>query len=139
MPSRLSVDIEKCTECRTCELKCSFVHFGVFNSNKAGVRIVPNWPDLPQARICRQCDEPECLPACPTGALVLTDDGNVKVMYEDCIGCEACVDACPYDGIWLDPLSGVVVKCDTCEGRFECVQDCFVQALSVTAEEVKNA
>ena len=131
MPQQLIVDVEKCTECRTCELKCSFVHFQVFNSNKSGVRIVPNWPDFPNFRVCRQCEDPECLPACPTGALVLTDGGNVKVIQEECIGCEACVDACPYDGIWMDPLSNIAVKCDTCEGRFECIPDCFVSALSI--------
>jgi Fe-S-cluster-containing dehydrogenase component len=130
MPRRLSIDLEKCTECRTCELKCSLVHFGVFNSNKAGIQITPHWPGLPTARLCRQCEQPDCLPACPTGALVLTDGGNVKVNHDDCIGCEACVEACPYDGIWMDPASGVAVKCDTCEGRFECVTDCFVVALT---------
>jgi Fe-S-cluster-containing hydrogenase component 2 len=131
MPQKLSVDVEKCTECKTCELKCSFVHFQVFNSNKAGVRIVPNWPNLPKVRVCIQCEEPDCLPACPTEALVLTDGGHVKVIAEECIGCEACVEACPYDGIWMDPLSNIAVKCDTCEGRFECIPDCFVEALSI--------
>lgn len=130
MPIRLSIELEKCTECRTCELKCSMVHFGVFNSNKAGIRIIPVWPGLPKARLCRQCEQPDCLPACPTGALVLTKEGNVKVNHEDCIGCEACVEACPYDGIWMDPLMNVAVKCDTCEGRFECVPGCFVTALA---------
>jgi carbon-monoxide dehydrogenase iron sulfur subunit len=132
MPERLVVDLEKCTECRTCELKCSLVHFKVFNTNKAGVHILPHWPEQPGARVCIQCEDPACLPACPTGALVLTQDGNVKVIYEDCIGCESCVAACPYDGIWMDPLSNVAVKCDTCEGRFECVADCFVTALSIS-------
>ena len=53
MTERLLVDLGKCTECRTCELKCSLVHFGVFNPNKSGVRIVSNWPELPQSRLCR--------------------------------------------------------------------------------------
>jgi carbon-monoxide dehydrogenase iron sulfur subunit len=131
MSKPLKVDIAKCTECRACELKCSFVHFGVFNAHKSGVRIVSRWPELPGARVCRQCAEPACLPACPVEALVRTSDGAVKVLYEECTGCGACVDACPYDGIWLDPLSGVAVKCDTCEGRYECVPECAVGALSI--------
>jgi Fe-S-cluster-containing hydrogenase component 2 len=132
MPKRLVVDLEKCTECLTCELKCSFVHFKLFNKNKAGIHIVPHWPEQPSARICIQCEDPACLPVCPTGALVLTLDGNVKVIHAECIDCGSCVDACPYDGIWIDPLSNVAVKCDTCEGRFECVSDCFVTALIVS-------
>jgi Fe-S-cluster-containing dehydrogenase component len=131
MSRQLLVNTEICTECRACELKCSLVHFGVFNSNKSGVRIVPQWPELPRARVCIQCEDPECLPACPTEALVLTEGGAVKVLYEVCDGCSMCVLACPYDGIWLDPLTGVAVKCDTCEGRFECVAYCFAGALSV--------
>jgi len=131
MVQRLIVDIEKCTECRACELKCSFVHFGLFNPGKSGIRIVSDWPELPRARVCIQCEEPACLPACPTGALVLTKAGVVEVVHELCIGCGLCVDACPYDGIWLDPLSDIAVKCDTCAGRFECVATCFAGALSV--------
>jgi carbon-monoxide dehydrogenase iron sulfur subunit len=131
MAQRLIVDVEKCTECHACELKCSFVHFQLFNPNKSGVRIVSSWPDLPRARVCIQCEDPHCLPACPVEALVRTDEGVVKVEYDVCIGCGDCVDACPYDGIWLDPLSEVAIKCDTCDGQFECVADCFAGALSV--------
>ena len=138
MTRRLLVDTETCTECRACELKCSFVHFGLFNSNKSGVRFVPQWPELPRARICIQCADPECLPACPTEALVLNDEGVVKVLAELCDGCSMCVAACPYDGIWLDPLSEMAVKCDTCDGRFECVVYCFVGALSVGEVEVES-
>ena len=131
MTNRLIVDVEKCTECRACELKCSFVHFGVFNANKSGVRIVPDWPELPRARVCVECKDPACLLACPAEALVRTESGVVKVLYDECIGCGDCVEACPFDGVWLDPLSDVVVKCDTCDGRFECVAICFAGALSV--------
>jgi len=129
---KLVIDVEKCTECRTCELKCSFVHFGVFNLHRSGIKIIADWPRTPNTRLCRQCDDPSCLPVCPTEALLLTEQGNVKIEYDLCIGCGACVDACPYDGIWFDPSSEVVVKCDTCEGRFECVQDCATQALSIS-------
>ncbi len=137
MTQRLIVDVEKCTECRACELKCSFVHFRVFNLKKSGVRIVPDWPELPQAHVCIQCEDPACLPACPVEAMVCTDEGVVKVLDDECIGCGDCVAACPYDGIWMDPLSGVAIKCDTCDGRFECVPGCFVEALGV--KEVGDA
>ena len=130
MVQRLIVDVEKCTECLACELKCSSVHFGVFNAGKSGVRIVSDWPELPQARVCVQCEDAACVPACPTEALVYTSDGAVKVLHDLCNGCESCVGACPYDGIWLDALSGIAVKCDTCDGRFECIAHCFAGALS---------
>jgi tetrathionate reductase subunit B len=113
------------------------VHFSVFNANKSGIRILSDWPQLPRARVCIQCEEPDCLPACPSGALELTDEGVVKVRYAECDSCGLCVEACPYDGIWLDPLSGLAVKCDTCKGRFECVPDCFPGALSVGVQEAE--
>lgn len=133
MAQRLVIDAIKCTECRACELKCSFVHFGAFNARKSGVRIVSSWPELARARVCIQCEEPECLPACPTEALVVTESGSITVLHDTCTGCESCVDACPYDGIWMDPLSGLAVKCDTCDGRFECVAVCLAGALSISA------
>ncbi len=131
MAKRLLIDLNKCTECRTCELKCSFVHFQVYNSNKSGIRILTQWPDLPGARICSQCKEPDCLPACPTEAMVFTSENSVKIQYDLCIGCGNCVDACPYDGVWLDPLDNIAVKCDTCEGKYLCVAECFAGALSI--------
>jgi carbon-monoxide dehydrogenase iron sulfur subunit len=133
MGQRLIVDVTKCTECRACELKCSFVHFHLFNTQKSGIRIVSSWPELAQARICIQCEEPECLPACPAGALVYTESGSIAVLYDTCTGCESCVEACPYDGIWMDPLSGLAIKCDTCDGEFECLANCFAGALSISA------
>lgn len=131
MTQRLIVDVESCTECRSCELRCSFVHFQVFNAHKSGVRIVSQWPEPPRASVCAQCEDPACLPACLFDALELTDAGVVKVDYAACTGCGECVEACPYEGIWLDPLSGVAVKCDTCDGRFECIASCTAGALSV--------
>lgn len=132
MAQKLVVYPNKCTECRTCELKCSLVHFGVFNTNKSGIRIEPKWPGLPHTRVCIQCDDPACLPVCPTEALFFTSGKVVGISYEDCIGCGDCVDACPYDGIWMDPLSGVAVKCDTCDGQFKCIPECFPGALSIS-------
>ncbi len=131
MTKRLQVDVEKCTECRTCELKCSFVHFTVYNLNKSGVRILSKWPETPQAQVCIQCDDPACLAVCPNESMELNDQGIVIVHYDECAGCENCVSECAYDGVWIDPFSNVAVKCDTCNGQFLCVADCFPGALSV--------
>jgi Fe-S-cluster-containing dehydrogenase component len=131
MTKRLIIDLSKCTECRTCELICSFEHFGVFNSRKSGIRIVPDWPNVPSARLCIQCEDAACMDACPVEAIVRHPSGAVSVIHEECIGCGDCVDACPYDGIWLDPLTDIAVKCDTCDSEFKCVEQCVVNALSI--------
>ena len=49
---------------------------------------------LPHA--CMQCDNPECVPACPTGANYQNDDGITLTDYDLCCGCGDCVTACPY-------------------------------------------
>lgn len=131
MTRRLVVDVETCTECRSCELRCSFVHFGVFNPKKSGIRITSDWPGLPEAQVCIQCEDPVCLAACLFDAMERTEEGVVKVDFDLCTGCGECVEACPYEAIWLDPSSGLAVKCDTCDGRFECIASCMAGALSV--------
>ncbi len=44
---------------------------------------------------CIDCGE--CIPACPTGALSLTDGGRMRWNADVCQGGDACVAACPHD------------------------------------------
>jgi len=91
MAQRLIVDVVKCTECRACELKCSYGHFGVFNPRKSGVRIVSNWPELAQARVCIQCDDPE---ACPYDGIWMDPLSGLAVKCDTCDGRFECVPVC---------------------------------------------
>jgi phenylacetyl-CoA:acceptor oxidoreductase subunit 1 len=45
---------------------------------------------------CMHCEEPPCVPVCPTGASRQRDDGIVWVEYDACVGCGYCAMACPY-------------------------------------------
>ena len=40
-----------------------------------------------------------CIDVCPTGALVLTEDGKVECNEADCIDCGACLGTCPVEAI----------------------------------------
>jgi Fe-S-cluster-containing dehydrogenase component len=46
--------------------------------------------------LCNQCEEPDCMKVCPTGATYQTDDKIVRIDKDKCIGCKYCMMACPY-------------------------------------------
>jgi Fe-S-cluster-containing dehydrogenase component len=45
---------------------------------------------------CQQCENPECVKACPTKATWMEEDGIVVIDYDWCVGCRYCMAACPY-------------------------------------------
>jgi phenylglyoxylate dehydrogenase beta subunit len=74
---------------------------------------------------CYQCAQPLCIEACPVGAIVKSEeDGVVRVLRDECIGCETCVTACPYENMFFDLESSVAFKCEICEGDPACVKAC---------------
>ena len=55
---------------------------------------------------CQQCENPECVKACPTTATWMEPDGIVVIDYNWCIGCRYCMAACPYGARhfnWTEP------------------------------------
>jgi protein NrfC len=150
----LLVDTRKCQGCMTCMLACSLVHEGRENLSLSRIQVIQNpfgkFPDDVTLEQCRQCVEPACLEACPTGALhVDTENGNVRRVNADkCIGCMSCVNACAYPpsrAIW-NHEEGHAQKCDLCvatphwdetggpDGKRACVQVCPVGAISYVSE-----
>jgi protein NrfC len=123
------VDTKKCQGCTSCMLACSLVHEGQVNLSLSRIQVIQNsfekWPDDLTIEQCRQCVEPACVKACPTGALEADPKyGNVRrVDAGKCIGCGACITACPYtpsravlapDEIFDDNMKSR--KCDLCAG-----------------------
>ncbi|MCB9059932.1 MAG: 4Fe-4S dicluster domain-containing protein [Halobacteriovoraceae bacterium] len=85
---------------------------------------------------CMHCENPPCVPVCPTMATWKEEDGIVVIDYNWCIGCRYCEAACPYFARrfnWTDPqvpqdelnpvqhylgnrskMKGVMEKCTFC-------------------------
>ena len=67
---------------------------------------------------CLHCEDPPCVPVCPTGASYKRkEDGIVLVDYDKCIGCKYCSWACPYGAREIDESRQVMTKCTLCVDR----------------------
>lgn len=123
---RLRVNPGKCTGCRSCMLICSFMHADECNYHDSRVKIVSEETRGKHTPvICRFCEEPACVSACPTGALSRNEANGVILVASDlCNGCEACVGACPFEAMFFNPKTGRPFTCDLCQGDPECVKVC---------------
>jgi Fe-S-cluster-containing hydrogenase component 2 len=136
---KLTVNPEKCVACRTCELMCSFKHFGKFSPSLSSVKVIDNSKTLISApAVCMQCDNADCLEACPTDAISVDGNGVVVIDLDSCIACHACVSACPYDAMKVSPADEKVFKCDLCGGDPQCVKYCNAGALEFTGKEASK-
>lgn len=132
MPKALTVNLDKCTGCRSCELACSFKHHEEYNPTKSNIRVSIFTEDafyVPM--VCFQCEEPFCEEVCPTGAISHKQVNGAYVVTVDrdtCVGCKMCTMACPFGAIKAG-TEGVAEKCDLCGGNPECVLFCVPGAL----------
>jgi len=135
---------EVCIGCHLCEIWCIVAHSKskdiikafLYESQRPVPRIIVE-ENLPQtfALQCRQCEEPECVFACISGALY-KENGKVVHDAEKCVACYSCIMACPYGMIFKNPLDGKVTKCDLCAelGYPTCVRVCPNNALEYVEE-----
>ncbi|CAO3455690.1 Tetrathionate reductase subunit B [Azospirillum argentinense] len=129
------VDVGKCVGCQACTLACIMENavpensfrtivstYEVTEQGKAGSYMLP--------RLCNHCEDPPCIPVCPTGATFQRRDGIVVVDNTVCVGCAYCVQACPYDARFINHETQTADKCTFCVHRVEagllpaCVETC---------------
>ena len=80
--------------------------------------IFPDTETIHFPKSCLHCEDPPCVPVCPTGASYKRkEDGIVLVDYDKCIGCKYCAWACPYGARELDEERQVMTKCTLCVDR----------------------
>ena len=121
----LSIDSNLCWGCKTCEVACKQENCTVdgvrlISVHEKGPELIDGQMDFRfQVDMCRHCDDPPCVHACPEEAINKREDNIVVMDYELCSGCRACIDACPYDAIAFDEHRGIAQKCNLCHHRVD--------------------
>jgi sulfite dehydrogenase (quinone) subunit SoeB len=134
----LVIDLNVCVGCHACVTSCKewntsgsagpLTDLNAYSANPSGTffnrvqtyeaGIFPNTQTVHFPKSCLHCEEPPCVPVCPTGASYKREeDGIVLVDYDKCIGCSYCSWACPYGARELDQERQVMTKCTLCVDR----------------------
>jgi Fe-S-cluster-containing dehydrogenase component len=136
----LVIDLNVCVGCHACVTSCkewntygaagpladenaygaapTGTFFNRVQTYEAGVFPATDTIHFPKS--CLHCEDPPCVPVCPTGASYKRkSDGIVLVDYDKCIGCKYCAWACPYGARELDEERQVMTKCTLCVDRIE--------------------
>ena len=153
MSRHITVRIDRCVGCHTCELACAIAHSRsqdietmIMEGENPGYRIhVETYGPRSIPISCQHCEEAACALACPTGAVKRLASGKpVLVDEERCIGCSMCVQACPFGVIALKPDGKAAFKCDLCISRLAqgldpaCVSSCPTKALLLVEDQTAN-
>lgn len=130
----IQVQADCCRDCQACALACSLYHERGCGPSVARLAVLKDMARYQfQIVICQHCPDPDCLVACPSGAMRLDERGVVLIDDTVCTRCGRCSDACPYGAILYHEATDRYLKCDLCEGREAgplCVALCPVGALT---------
>jgi Fe-S-cluster-containing dehydrogenase component len=115
------IDLKACVGCAACSVACKMENEVPVGGSRLWIReremgTFPNLTVEYRPEQCAHCENPPCVPVCPTGATYQNQDGLVLVDYHKCIACAACVAACPYDARFISK-AGYVEKCTFCAHR----------------------
>jgi formate dehydrogenase iron-sulfur subunit len=92
-----------------------------------------NW--LMMSDVCKHCQHPGCMEACPTGAIIRNEFGDIYVQPDVCNGCNYCVPSCPFGVIGFNHQTGEAAKCTLCYDRQKigeepaCAKACPTQSI----------
>ncbi len=126
----ITVNPDKCTGCRLCELACSLKTVGEFNPVRARIHVIGFEEIFSLPVMCFHCEKPYCAEVCPTGAITREEASGVnRIEKQKCVGCKICTLACPFGNIAFSSAEKIAVKCELCDGKPECVLFCPTGAL----------
>jgi len=90
---------------------------------------------LMMSDVCKHCTNAGCLDACPTGAIIRNEFGDVYVQPDICNGCGYCQIACHFGVIEVNYDDGRAWKCTLCYDRQKdglepaCAKACPTQSI----------
>ena len=136
MTKQLILRPEKCTNCRTCELVCSFWHFEEFNPALSAVAVIDFAEDVISVPVmCLQCDDPACEKVCTVGAISVKEGGRVVFNEDKCLVCKLCVQACPMGNVTYSTRARKLLRCDLCGDDPQCALWCCGGAITYAEPE----
>ena len=121
MRRTLLINLDRCSGCDSCVTVCKYENGLQLGEYYSRVVAVGPWGEFPRVQMywlpiqCQQCENPQCVAVCPTGASYRDPDTNVVLLQAvKCIGCEYCLMACPYGVRSMNKQTGVAQKCTLC-------------------------
>jgi len=126
----LTISPEKCQNCRSCELICSFNKIGEFNPKESAV-VVLSYEEaaISVPAMCMQCEDAACMKVCPVNAISRNEIGAVISDPNKCVACKMCISACPLGNISFSSVARKIIKCDLCGGDPQCARICPTGAI----------
>ena len=113
--SLLVIDENSCVRCGHCSWSCASAHVdGISRLVRRGEKVVTRIDRGEHAdaapllipNSCQHCENPACMPDCPTGAIGRDPRGEVFIRESLCTGCGNCAKGCPWDNIQMAPRGG---------------------------------
>ena len=135
---RLYVDLDVCSGslCKECVIKCSYLYHRQ-NQGNNGITSIRELATY--FLVCRRCEEPHCVAACPREALEQQKDKNKLLIRHNmrCVSCKSCSHACPYGTIYPESVPFLIHACDFCLDRRNekdeplCIKTCPYSAVKL--------
>lgn len=140
MSKKLYIDLEKCSECKSCDIDCDYFYHPS-NSGVSSLRELATF-----TIVCRKCEDPACVRSCPKDALEKQKDGTIKRYNMRCISCKSCTIACPFGTIYPELVPYAFARCDLCleklkNGDPKCVESCKeegIKYIDIEADPLKD-